>query len=81
MSAVRMNITLPAKTVAKLKKKVKPRNRSAVIAQALEEFLNKSERHDLLRSMVEGYKSRAQEGSDETELWDSTLGDGLDDKY
>jgi metal-responsive CopG/Arc/MetJ family transcriptional regulator len=81
MGAIRMNITLPAKTVAKLKKKVKPRNRSAVIARALEEYLDKSERNDLVRSMIEGYQSRAAEKTEEADLWNSTLTDGLDEEY
>ncbi len=78
MGAVRMNITLPEETVAKLNKKVKPRNRSAVIAKALEEYFNKSERQQLVRSMIEGYKTRGSNA--ETDLWDAATSDG-DDEY
>ena len=75
-----MNITLPAKTATKLKKTVKARERSRVIAEALELYFQREARVNLLKDLTEAYTARSEEGLADAELWDSTLKDGLDDE-
>ncbi|HRO68512.1 MAG TPA: hypothetical protein PL182_13155 [Pseudobdellovibrionaceae bacterium] len=57
MSAVRMNITLPAEVVKKLKRSVKPRERSAVIAEALKMYFRRQSEADFVKQLIEDYKS------------------------
>lgn len=80
MGAVRMNITLPSKTAEKLKKKVKPRERSQVIADALEQYFRNSAKGKLVKELIEAYTESAKEEVEDQELWDTTLMDGLDDE-
>ena len=80
MGAIRMNITLPFKTAEKLKKRVKPRERSQVIAVALELYFRSAGKNKLVKELIEAYSSRANDGADDQELWDTTLLDGLDDE-
>ena len=80
MNAVKINITLPAKTAEKLKKRVKPRERSQVIAEALELYFKNISKEKLVRELIEAYSYRADGKIDDHELWDSTLNDGLDDE-
>lgn len=80
MGAVKMNITLPFKTADNLKKKVKPRERSKVIAEALDLYFKKSSRTKLIKELIEAYSVRAEERSEIQDDWDATLKDGLDDE-
>ncbi len=57
MGAVRMNITLPQKTVKQLKKVAKPRERSAVIAEALDLYFRRKEETGFVRQLIEDYKA------------------------
>lgn len=80
MGAIRMNITLPAKTAAKFKKRIKPRERSQVIAEALEMYFRKEGKKKLVQELIEDYSSMAKNKFADQELWDTTLMDGLDDE-
>lgn len=80
MGAVRMNITLPEKTADKLKKQIKPRERSQVIAEALEMYFKKSKKEKLVKDLVDAYSESAKEDLDDQALWNGTLNDGLDDE-
>ncbi len=81
MGAIRMNISLPEKVAKKLRKSVKPRERSAVIAEALELYFAGKSQNTLIQEMIEGYKATAKEDSELAAELDSTIGDGLDDEY
>ena len=80
MGAVRMNITLPNKIAAQLKKKVKPRERSQIIAKALEDYFKKESKEVLVKELLDAYSTRAKEGFEDQDLWDTTLNDGLEDE-
>jgi metal-responsive CopG/Arc/MetJ family transcriptional regulator len=80
MSAVRMNITLPAKTASLLKKRVKPRERSQVIAEALELYFRQDPRKELVRDLIEAYSQRGRDDSGDFGDWDVSVADGLDDE-
>lgn len=74
MAAVRMNITLPAKTAKKLEKVAKPRERSKFIADAIEKALHAETMEALMKRMIEDYRSI--EIDDETKEWlDADLGE------
>jgi hypothetical protein len=59
MAAVRMNISLPEKVAKKLRKQLKPRERSRAIAEGLELYFEKIQKADLLKTLIEDYKSSA----------------------
>ncbi|MBX3039204.1 MAG: hypothetical protein KF789_00680 [Bdellovibrionaceae bacterium] len=76
MSAVRMNITLPLEVVKTLKRSVKPRERSAVIAEALKLYFRRQSEADFVRQLIEDYKSSSELGPEDREWLDSDLGVG-----
>lgn len=80
MPAVRLNISLPQKTVKKLRKNVKPRERSMVIAQALELYFEHDHSKTLLEEMIEGYIATSEEDLKMSKEMDGTLMDGLQDE-
>ena len=69
MSAVKMNITLPERTAKKLRKAAPARERSKVIAEALELYFQKQTKTQLVRELIEVYSARANENSPETREW------------
>ena len=73
--AVRMNITLPQKTVKQLKKVAKLRERSAVIAEALDLYFNRQKETDLVRMLIEDYKSSNALSSEDHEWLNADLGE------
>jgi metal-responsive CopG/Arc/MetJ family transcriptional regulator len=80
MGAVRMNISLPEKVAKKLRKSVKPRERSAVIAEALNQYFRQKGKENLMQELIEGYKASAQ-ADRETEEWlGADLGE-MNDEY
>ena len=82
MAAIRMNITVPEDVVKILKKKAKPGEKSAFIAEAIRSFVHQKSRQQLIAEMIEGYSSRrSPEEIEEQRDWDLTIADGLDDEY
>lgn len=77
MSAIRMNISLPEKTAKKLKKQIKPRERSAIIAEALELYFKRDQSKSLIEEMIEGYLATNDEDAELVKELDNTLLDGL----
>ncbi len=75
MNTVRMNITLPFE-VAKMLENVK--NKSAFIAEAIKERIEREEKANLVRELAEGYRTRRKEDKELSLDWDITSGDGLD---
>ncbi len=75
MNTVRINITLPFE-IAQMLEKVK--NKSAFIAEAIKERIEREEKATLVREMSEGYKARKKEDRELSLDWDNTSGDGLD---
>lgn len=68
MAAVRMNITLPEKTAKKLKKAFRTRERSAIIADALELYFSRKSEADLVRELIVEYQA-ANAMSEEDKSW------------
>lgn len=75
MNTVRINITLPYE-VAQMLENVK--NKSAYIAEAIKERIERDEKANLIRELTEGYKTRKKEDKEISLDWDITSGDGLD---
>lgn len=75
MNTVRINITLPFE-IAQMLEKVK--NKSAFIAEAIKERIEREEKANLVRELTEGYKTRKKEDKELSLDWDITSGDGLD---
>ncbi len=80
MPAVRLNISLPQKTVKKLKKNVKPGERSMIIAEALELYFERDQSKTLLEEMIEGYIATSEEDLRMAKEMDGTLLDGLENE-
>lgn len=75
MGAIRMNITLPEKTAKNLRKRVKPRERSAVIAEALELYFKRQSQTEIVRKMIEDYKEANEMTPEDQEWLDADLGE------
>lgn len=80
MGAVRMNISLPEKVAKKLRKSVKPRERSTVIAEALKQYFERKGTESLMQELIEGYKASADLDPESSEWLDANLGD-ISDEY
>lgn len=80
MGAVRLNISLPTQTAKKLRKKVKARERSAVIAEALDLYFKRDETKSLIEEMIEGYISTREEDLELANEARGTLMDGLENE-
>lgn len=79
MGAVRMNISLPEKVAKKLRKTVKPRERSTVIAEALNQYFERNAKESLMQELIEGYKASSELDSESSEWLDAYLGEPLDE--
>lgn len=75
MSTVRLNITLPADIANALKG---TKNKSAYIADAVKEKIEKEKKEKLKALLREGYQATSKEDKEIAEEWDITSGDGLD---
>ena len=80
MGAVRINISLPEKTAKKLRKNVKPRERSAVIAEALDLYFKRDDAKSLIEEMIEGYIATRDEDLELAKEAEGTLMDGLENE-
>lgn len=75
MNTVRVNITLPME-IAQMLRNVK--NKSAFIAEAIRERIEKEEKANLIKELTEGYQTRRKEDNELALDWDITSGDGID---
>ena len=75
MNTVRVNITLPME-IAQMLRNVK--NKSAFIAEAIRERIEKEEKANLIKELTEGYQTRRKEDNELSLDWDTTSGDGID---
>jgi metal-responsive CopG/Arc/MetJ family transcriptional regulator len=75
MNTVRVNITLPME-IAQMLRNVK--NKSAFIAEAIRERIEREEKANLIKELAEGYKIRRKEDNELSLDWDTTSGDGID---
>ncbi|TRZ87590.1 MAG: hypothetical protein D4R88_09160 [Methanosarcinales archaeon] len=75
MNTVRVNITLPME-IAQMLRNVK--NKSAFIAEAIRERIEREEKANLIKEMTEGYRIRKKEDHELSLEWDTTSGDGID---
>lgn len=75
MNTVRVNITLPLE-IAEMIKNMK--NKSAYIAEAIRERVEREEKADLIKELTEGYNVRKREERELSLDWDTTSGDGID---
>lgn len=80
MGAVRLNISLPEKTAKKLRKNVKPRERSAVIAEALDLYFKRDDSKSLIEEMIEGYLATRDEDLELVKEAEGALMDGLENE-
>lgn len=76
MNTQRLNITIPKELGLKLK--TIP-NKSAYIAEALKEKLEKEERQKQLRLLAQAYAECAKEDKSLVQEWDVTAANGLED--
>ncbi len=75
MNTVRVNITLPME-IAQMLRNVK--NKSAFIAEAIRERVEREEKSNLIKELTEGYQIRRKEDNELSLDWDTTSGDGTD---
>jgi metal-responsive CopG/Arc/MetJ family transcriptional regulator len=75
MNTVRVNITLPME-IAQMLRNVK--NKSAFIAEAIRERIEREEKANLIKELAEGYQIRRKEDNELSLDWDTTSGDGID---
>jgi hypothetical protein len=75
MSTVRLNITLPADVADALKG---TKNKSAYIAKALKEKMEKEKKEKLRTLLKKGYRATNKEDEKLDEEWDTATGDGID---
>lgn len=75
-----MNISLPEKTAKKLRKSVKPRERSAVIAEALDLYFERVKKENLMQELISGYKASAQLSEEDGDWLSADLG-GNSEEY
>ncbi len=75
MNTVRMNITLSSE-IAEMLRDVE--NKSAFIAEAIKEHVERKKKERLIKELVEGYKASRHEDGQLIEDWDITSGDGID---
>jgi metal-responsive CopG/Arc/MetJ family transcriptional regulator len=75
MNTVRVNITLPME-IAQMLRNVK--NKSAFIAEAIRERIEREEKANLIKELTEGYQIRRKEDNELSLDWDTTSGDGID---
>lgn len=59
--STRVNITLPAELAAQLAEAVGPRGKSAFIAEAVQDFLDRRKREALTKELQEGYTANREE--------------------
>jgi|CryGeyDrversion2_2_1046609.scaffolds.fasta_scaffold559333_1 metal-responsive CopG/Arc/MetJ family transcriptional regulator len=74
MNTVRLNITLP-QNVGKSIRSIK--NKSAFIAEAIRERLDREDSERLATALKEGYTATKEEDKKITKEWDCVIGDGL----
>lgn len=75
MGVKRVNITLPEDVIEILNKKSKDGEKSSYIAEAVREYSKNKSRQTLIREMIKGYQTTAEEDIKLSEEWDSTLVD------
>ena len=74
MNTVRLNITLPSEIGEALKG---ISNKSAFIAQAIHERLERERQKQLIETLREGYSVTFEEDKVLSQDWNCTIGDGL----
>jgi len=75
MNTVRVNITLPFEIVEMIKN---VKNKSAFIAEAIRDRVEREEKANLIKELTEGYNVRKKEDKELSLDWDATSGDGID---
>jgi len=71
MRKVRVNFTIPEEVVKALNKRVEKRKRSAFVTLAVSEKLNKIDKEELIKNLVEGYQASAEEDAILSNEWES----------
>jgi metal-responsive CopG/Arc/MetJ family transcriptional regulator len=74
MNTERLNITLPLDVMKDIKD---IKNKSAFIAQAVREHLDKEREQRLMELLQEGYIATKKEDKKITAEWGHTIGDGI----
>ncbi len=76
MHSIRLNITVPKELKQPLRN---VGNKSAFIAEAIREKLEREQEERLNQELKEGYLAAVQEDQEICEEWNSTTGDGLEE--
>ena len=71
MKKVRVNFTIPEEVIKSLNNSVEKRKRSAFVALAVSEKLNKIDKEELIKNLVEGYQVSAEEDAILSNEWES----------
>ncbi len=76
---VRLNITLPKGLVQAMNRVAEPRKRSRFIAEAVRQKIEKNDKEELEKLLVEGYRAAAKESLALTKEFESADLEGWDD--
>jgi metal-responsive CopG/Arc/MetJ family transcriptional regulator len=71
MKKVRVSFTIPEEVIKSLNNRVEKRKRSAFVALAVSEKLNKIDKEELIKNLVEGYQASAEEDAILSNEWES----------
>lgn len=74
--AIRVNFTVPADLLTRLKESVRDRQRSHFVAEAIQEKLARLEEEKLDAELAEGYRVRAEEGAAVNAEWEAITLEG-----
>ncbi len=70
MRTLKLNFTVPEDIAAALRARVGERRRSAFVAAAILDKLNKLEQEQLRQTLIEGYQARREEDVESNREWE-----------
>ncbi len=76
MGMVKLNFTIPEEVAYKLRQLVSQRKRSAFVAVAVQEKLQKIEEERIEQDLIEGYIERREEDMELNEEWEAITLEG-----
>ena len=76
MGVTKVNFTFPEEVVASLKAYVRPRGRSAFVAEAVRGKLRQLEQEQLRQTLIEGYTERSDEDRSVNREWEQATLEG-----
>ena len=76
MGVTKVNFTFPEEVIASLKAYVRPRGRSAFVAEAVRAKLRQMEQEQLQQALIEGYRERLDEDRSVNRQWEQATLEG-----